>query len=153
MDEVSAEGEFQRKETKFRNFIKKGGKYPPEKDRYVLYVSYACPWAHRTLIFRALKGLEDVIKVVVVHYFLDSKGWRFITEDEKVEGCTPDFVNNFTHLSQVYALSDPNYDGTWTGILPNLEIANFFKVPVLFDTKTNTIVNNESSEVRNFKIY
>ncbi|RAL65781.1 hypothetical protein DID88_005446 [Monilinia fructigena] len=75
-------GEFKRGQSQFRNFIKKGGEFPPEKGRYHLYVSYACPWAHRTLIVRKLKGLEDIIPYTSVHWHMAEKGWRFATAED-----------------------------------------------------------------------
>ncbi|CCF39280.1 glutathione S-transferase, partial [Colletotrichum higginsianum] len=78
-------GEFKRQQSSFRNWISReqGAKFPPEKGRYHLYVSYACPWACRTLITRKLKGLEDIISYSVVHWHLGEKGWRFVTEKDK----------------------------------------------------------------------
>ncbi|GAB1318731.1 S-glutathionyl-(chloro)hydroquinone reductase [Madurella fahalii] len=135
-------GEFQRQQSSFRNWIsrEKGAQYPPEKGRYHLYVSYACPWASRTLIARKLKGLEDIISYSVVHWHMGSKGWRFPTpEDTDAAGtCViPDPVpghEGFTHLRDIYFAVNPSYEGRFT-------------VPVLFDKKTQTIVNNESSEI------
>ncbi|GAM25590.1 hypothetical protein SAMD00019534_087650 [Acytostelium subglobosum LB1] len=123
-------GEFVRKASSFRNFIKTGTQYPPEPNRYHLYVSLACPWAHRTIIVRRLKGLRQVIGMTVVDYFLGADGWHFSERD----GCEIDPINKFTHLSQLYKLSDPLYEGRYT-------------VPVLWDKKTSTIVNNDSGEI------
>eukprot|EP00794_Sanderia_malayensis_P011152 gene11152-12324_t len=133
--ETAPEGAFIRKDAVFRNFIGTE-EYIAEPKRYHLYISYACPWAHRTLIYIKLKGLEDVISVNVVDYFLDFKtstGWKF--SPEKID-CTADTVNNFQYLRQVYELSQGGR-----------EYAGRVTVPVLFDTKTKTIVNNESSEI------
>ena len=130
-------GEFVRQASSFRKFVTKDGSsgFPAENGRYHLYVSYACPWAHRTLIVRSLKGLEDCISLNVVDYSMGEKGWRFNPE---VEGATPDTVNGFNHIREVYFLADKNYGGRFT-------------VPVLFDKKQKMIVNNESSEIiRNF---
>ncbi|OHF01456.1 glutathione S-transferase [Colletotrichum orchidophilum] len=135
-------GEFKRQQSSFRNFISReeGAPFPPEKGRYHLYVSYACPWACRTLITRQLKGLEDVISYSVVHWHIGENGWRFVTKDEKdVPGdyVIPDPVpghESFTHLRQLYFESEPDYEGRFT-------------VPVLYDTKRKTIVSNESSEI------
>ncbi|KZZ99579.1 Ubiquitin-activating enzyme, E1 [Moelleriella libera RCEF 2490] len=134
-------GEFKRQVSSFREWVsgKPGARYPPEKGRYHIYVSYACPWAHRTLIARKLKGLEDFISYSVVHWHLGEGGWRFATKDEHEPGenVVPDPIKgheNFTHLSHVYFESEKNYDGRFT-------------VPILYDKKTNTIVNNESSEI------
>lgn len=116
VNEVSNKGAFERKPSTFRNWISKEGKFKPEKNRYHLYISLACPWAHRTLIVRALKGLSDVISYSVVHYLLNEQGWRFADPNEKVPGCSPDPVNGFKFLSQVYEKGDPNYKGKWTGL-------------------------------------
>ncbi|PSS16582.1 hypothetical protein M430DRAFT_28350 [Amorphotheca resinae ATCC 22711] len=130
-------GEFKRGQSQFRNFIKKGGEFPPEKGRYHLYVSYACPWAHRTLIVRQLKGLEDIIPYTSVHWHMQEKGWRFATPedtDAPGENVTPDPVNKFTHLRDIYFSVDPEYKGRFT-------------VPTLYDVKQKKIVSNESSEI------
>lgn len=134
-------GEFKRQVSSFRDWISSeaGAKYPPEKGRYHLYVSYACPWAHRTLITRKLKGLEDIVSFSVVHWHLGQQGWRFVTRDENEPGenVTPDpneGHEDFTHLRQVYLETEKNYQGRFT-------------VPVLYDKKTKTIVSNESSEI------
>lgn len=135
-------GEFKRKPSSFRNWIssEEGAQFPPEKGRYHLFVSYACPWATRTLITRKLKGLEDVISFSVVHWHLGEKGWRFVTADDKDapgDNVVPDPLpghEDFTHLRQVYFAADPDYSGRFT-------------VPVLWDKVRKTIVNNESSEI------
>jgi len=126
-------GEFKRTDSVFRDWIKSYGstKFVPEANRYHLYISLACPWAHRTLIVRKLKGLEKIISVNVVHYFLGEGGWQF---DPSVAGATLDEVNNFKFLREVYEKAVPGYYGKYT-------------VPVLFDKKLQTIVNNESSEI------
>ncbi|XP_028411997.1 uncharacterized protein LOC114534726 [Dendronephthya gigantea] len=132
--DVNEKGEYVRPESGFRHWVKADGStgFKPERGRYHLYVSFGCPWAHRTLIVHKLKGLEDVITVDVVDWLLEKpQGWKFA---EEKDGCTPDTVNNCQFLSQVYALSDPTYVGNWT-------------VPVLFDKVKNTIVSNESSEI------
>ncbi|KAF7125283.1 hypothetical protein CNMCM5793_001461 [Aspergillus hiratsukae] len=126
-------GEFKRQQSIFRNFISRepGAQFPPEKDRYHLYVSYACPWAHRTLITRKLKGLEDIISFTSVHWHLGEMA------DEKLPGenTTPDPLHSdVTHLRQIYFSNDPDYNGRFT-------------VPVLFDKKTQRIVSNESAEI------
>lgn len=121
-------GEFKRKDSSFRNTIVKGGTHAPESGRYHLYVSLACPWAHRTLITRVLKGLTSIISVSVVHWHMDNKGWRFEDDVDREP------LYGFNRLSQLYAKADPEYDGRYT-------------VPVLWDKKLNTIVNNESSEI------
>ncbi|KAJ5561037.1 Glutathione S-transferase/chloride channel C-terminal [Penicillium sp. DV-2018c] len=132
-------GEFKRQQSVFRNWVSReaGAQFPPEKGRYHLYVSYACPWAHRTLITRKLKGLEDIISFSSVHWHLGGEGWRFPTPDEKLPGenTIPDPLHpDFTHLKQIYFSNDPDYTGRFT-------------VPVLFDKKTKLIVSNESSEI------
>ncbi|KAH8728682.1 glutathione S-transferase [Phaeosphaeriaceae sp. PMI808] len=131
-------GEFKRLPSVFRNFIsnKPGAEFPAEKNRYHLYVSYACPWAHRTLIVRELKGLHDVISFSSVHWHMGEKGWRFVTADEKLPGhTTPDPIHGgFTHLRDIYFEQNPEYEGRFT-------------VPTLYDTKTSRIVSNESSEI------
>ncbi|KAK1759297.1 hypothetical protein QBC47DRAFT_292885 [Echria macrotheca] len=135
-------GEFKRQQSSFRNFIsaEPGARFPAEKGRYHLYVSYACPWASRTLIARKLKGLEDYISFSVVHWHMADKGWRFVTEsdtDAEGEAVIPDPVEgheSFTHLRDIYYDVDPEYAGRFT-------------VPVLYDKIQKTIVNNESSEI------
>lgn len=137
-------GEFKRQQSSFRNWISKepDAQFPPEKGRYHLYVSYACPWACRTLITRQLKGLEDVISFSVVHWHLGQQGWRFASKDDPAEdlpgvNVVPDPIEGheaLTHLRQVYFESDPDYAGRFT-------------VPVLYDKKAKTIVSNESSEI------
>ena len=133
---ANEKGEFVRKPSSFRNWITKDGSsgFPAEHGRYHLYVSYACPWAHRTIITRRLKGLgEDsgCITMDIVDYHMGEKGWRF---NPDVEGATPDTVNGFSHLREVYFLANSEYSGRFT-------------VPVLWDKKTKTIVNNESAEI------
>ena len=131
-------GEFIRSESKYRNWITKDGSAGPsgdsgfaaEPDRYHLYVSYACPWAHRTLIFRALKGLQDVISVSVVHPLMPAQSWVF----DEYPDATPDHVNNANYLYENYLKADPDSNGPVT-------------VPVLWDKRRQTIVNNESSEI------
>jgi len=135
-------GEFKRQTSSFRDFIssKPGAKFPAEKGRYHLYISYACPWATRALIVRKLKGLEDIISFSSVHWYMGPKGWRFATaEDTDAEGenVIPDPVEgheNFTHIREVYFAAQPDYDARFT-------------VPVLYDKVQKTIVNNESSEI------
>jgi putative glutathione S-transferase len=122
------EGAFERQVTTFRDRVDSEA---AEAGRYHLYVSYACPWAHRTLVTRTLLGLEDVVSVDVVDPFRDEDGWQFTPERE---GCTTDSVNGFDYLREAYVEADPNYTGRVT-------------VPVLWDTEEDTIVNNESREV------
>jgi putative glutathione S-transferase len=123
-------GEFERATTSFRSWIG-DDPFPAEPDRYHLYVSYACPWAHRTLVTRKLRGLEDVISVDVVDPWRGDGGWQFSPEKE---GCTPDTVNGSDYLRELYVEADENYTGRVT-------------VPVLWDKKRDTIVNNESREI------
>ncbi|MCJ1247717.1 S-glutathionyl-(chloro)hydroquinone reductase [Trapelia coarctata] len=139
----SKTGEFKRGQSAFRNWISKkpGAEFPPEQGRYHLYVSYACPWAHRTLIARKLKGLESIIDFTTVHEHMGEKGWRFVNPsdpNEKIieaENVRPDPVHpQFTHLRDIYFSVDPEYRGRFT-------------VPTLYDVKQNKIVNNESSEI------
>jgi len=132
-------GEFKRQASTFRDFIstEPGAEFPPEKGRYHLYVSYACPWAHRTLIVRKLKGLEDIISFTSVHWHMLEKGWRFATPDEKIPGenVTPDPIHpEYTHIRDIYFQQNADYEGRFT-------------VPTLYDKKTKRIVNNESSEI------
>jgi putative glutathione S-transferase len=131
-------GKFVRTESSFRNWVTKDGSAGPSGDagfsaepgRYHLYVSYACPWAHRALIFRALKGLEDVISVSVVHPLMPAESWVF----GEYPGATEDHINHAHYLYENYLKADPDFDGLVT-------------VPLLWDKKQETIVNNESSEI------
>jgi putative glutathione S-transferase len=131
--EMDDDGEFVRKPTTFRSQIGADGSagFEPAAGRYHLYVSYACPWAHRTLIVRKLKGLEDVVSYDVVDHFLSTSGWTF---EKNAPGATGDRVNGYRLLRDVYAAACPEFDGTIT-------------VPVLWDKKTRAIVNNESAEI------
>ena len=124
-------GEFKRQEQHFRDKIEVRGNFPPEKDRYHLYVAYACPWAHRALIMRKLKGLERVISLSVVSPYMLDDGWTFKNDFPGVEY---DTVLEKTYLREVYTAAEPTFSGRVT-------------VPVLLDKKTKKIVNNESSEV------
>lgn len=125
-------GRFVRQESVFRNWIKKDGGTPfkPEGNRYHLYVSYACPWACRTLIFRELKGLQDIISVSFVEPLMLEKGWQFGSQENE----TDDPINHAHHLFEIYLKADPNYTGKVV-------------VPVLWDKEKQTIVSNESSEI------
>ena len=137
-DTRKSKGEFLRTNSQFRNWITADGSagpsgesgFPAEAGRYHLYVSLACPWAHRTLIFRALKSLEDIIPVSIVHPYMLDKGWVF--DDWKGE--TADSIYGFNCLHQLYTRANPDYSGRVT-------------VPVLWDTELETIVSNESSEI------
>jgi len=125
---TNEDGSFERQPTSFRESV---APEDAEAGRYHLYVSYACPWAHRTLITRKLLGLEEAISVDVVDPFRAEGGWQFTPEKE---GCTADSINGFDYLREAYVEADPNYTGRVT-------------VPVLWDTEEGTIVNNESREV------
>ncbi|WP_457938596.1 glutathione S-transferase family protein [Mesorhizobium sp. 10J20-29] len=131
-------GKFVRSEAQWRDWISADGKpaegrergFKAEPGRYHLYVSLACPWAHRTLILCKLKKLEDVISVSVVHHFMGKEGWTFLAED----GATGDTLYSLDFLRQIYTKADPHYSGRVT-------------VPVLWDKQEETIVSNESSEI------
>ena len=127
------DGAFVRAPSSFRERIARDGstRFAPAAGRYHLYVSLACPWAHRTLVVRALKGLEGAIGVDVVHPYLGAEGWSF---DTGFPGATGDRVNGFRTLRQAYQRTDPAYAGRIT-------------VPVLWDKQLGTIVNNESAEI------
>jgi putative glutathione S-transferase len=121
--ESDTQGRFVRQQSAFREWV--GDR--PEPGRYHLYVSLACPWASRTIIVRQLMGLEDVLPMTVVDPVRDERGWRFLPD-------APDPVNGFTYLSEAYRLTDPSFSAR-------------VSVPVLFDTRENRIVNNESAEI------
>jgi putative glutathione S-transferase len=127
------EGAVEREPTSFRDRIAADAEaaFPAEPNRYHLYVSYACPWAHRTLLTRRLHGLTDVVSVDVVDPYRDEDGWQFTPEKA---GCTPDRVNGFDYLREAYVAAAPDYTG-------------HVSVPVLWDTERGTIVNNESREI------
>ena len=127
-DPTNEDGEFDRQPTSFRDTV---APEDVEAGRYHLYVCYACPWAHRTLVTRALLGLEDAITVDFVDPYRDDGGWQFTPEKE---GCTVDSVHGADYLREVYVEADPNYTGRVT-------------VPVLWDREEGTIVNNESREI------
>jgi putative glutathione S-transferase len=128
----SVEGRFVRQDDAFRGWVRADGStpYPVESGRYHLYVSLACPWAHRTIIVRALKGLEDAIGMTVVDPIRDELGWAFRDGD----GSTTDPVNGFHYLAEAYRATDPNYHGRVT-------------VPVLWDTRTKRIVSNSDDDI------
>ena len=131
-------GRFVRPSPRFRNFVTADGSagpsgeggFPAEAGRYHLYISLACPWAHRTLIFRTLKKLDAVISVTNAEPLYGKTGWEFGT----AHGGSPDTVNGKPTLAEIYLLADPHYTGR-------------VSVPVLWDKKRRTIVNNESSEI------
>ena len=137
-DTGASGGRFVRRDSQFRNWITVDGSPGPsgergfkaEPGRYHLYVSLACPWAHRTLIFRALKGLENIVSVSIVHWFMGDQGWTFTPKD----GSTPDNVNGTAFLHEVYTAADSSYSGRVT-------------VPALWDKEARTIASNESSEI------
>nr|GAT46139.1 glutathione S-transferase [Mycena chlorophos] len=129
----SADGSFNRLASTFREFIKPGGRFAPEKGRYHLYVSYACPWATRTLIVRKLKGLDEFFPVTVVSPRMGSNGWPFSTADA-FPNADPDPLFGSSHVKDLYLRANPDYEGRFT-------------VPFIWDTVHNTIVNNESSEI------
>lgn len=123
-------GEFDRPDSSFRDRLDPEAP-PPEPGRYHLYISRACPWAHRTMVIRALKGLEEAITVDIVDPVRIDEGWEFSPEKPD---CTADTVNGSSYLREVYTRADPEYTGRVT-------------VPVLWDRQAETIVNNESSEI------
>jgi putative glutathione S-transferase len=131
-EEQNKDGEFERQEDEFRDWIRADAttRYPPEPDRYHLYVSLACPWASRTVIARKLSGLESIIGLTVVDPVRDEKGWAF----RDGPGYSRDTVNGFAFLSEAYLASDPNFNGRVT-------------VPALWDKKSKRIVNNSEDDI------
>ncbi|MBN8866971.1 MAG: glutathione S-transferase family protein [Solirubrobacterales bacterium] len=127
--ETDQKGAFVRQTSAFRERVTADGSsgFQAAPGRYHLYVCYACPWASRTIIYRKLKGLEDVISMTAVDPVRDEKGWRFMADE-------PDPINGFEYLSEAYRLTDPDFDDRVT-------------VPVLWDKETDRAVNNESSEI------
>jgi len=134
-DTKSNDGRFVRAGAHFRDRVTADGSsgFKGESGRYHLYVSYACPWAHRTLIYRKLKGLEDHVSVSVVNPLMLDQGWSFDPDD----GVVPDPISHVRYLREVYTAAKPDYSGRVT-------------VPVLWDKEKGTIVNNESSEIIRF---
>ena len=128
---ADAGGHFRRAQTSFRSTITPGSRFEAEPGRYHLYVALACPWAHRTLMTRALLGLESVIGVSVVEPYMDDQGWRF---DAAIEHATADSLFGYEYLREVYLRAAEDFTGRVT-------------VPILWDTKLDTIVNNESREI------
>lgn len=136
--EVKKDGQFVRQSSAFRNWVTVDGSpgptgqggYKAEAGRYHLYVSLACPWAHRTLIYRSVLGLEHVIDISVVHPVNMENGWEFTP----YEGATPDKLHGSRYMHEVYTTAAPTYSGKVT-------------IPLLWDKMTGTIVNNESSEI------
>ena len=131
-DTRASGGRFVRSESQFRDWVSADGSSPfkAEAGRYHLYVSLACPWAHRTLIFRALKGLEEVVSLSIVDPLMGAQGWAF----SDYPGATPDHANGKRFLHEIYSLAKPGYSGR-------------VSVPVLWDKNSRKIVNNESSEI------
>ncbi|KAI1076222.1 glutathione S-transferase [Whalleya microplaca] len=127
------EGHFVRPDSSFRNFVSKdpNSPFPAEKGRYALYLAPGCPWAHRTLIVRAMKRLEDVVDLYLLNPFMGPEGWFF---DGEYGSLPADPLYGFHTLRQLYQKVDPDYSGRVT-------------VPVLWDKQTGTLVNNESSEI------
>jgi putative glutathione S-transferase len=136
--EADTQGRFERKASAFRNWVTPDGRpgasgtdgFSATPGRYHLYVSLACPWAHRTLIMRVLKGLESIVPISVTHWLMAEQGWTF----QPGERVIPDPLYNSQTVHDLYARADPAYTGRAT-------------VPVLWDTQTQTIVNNESAEI------
>jgi putative glutathione S-transferase len=131
-EEQSRSGEFKRQEDAFRDWVKRDGSspYKPERGRYHLYVSFACPWAHRTIILRKLKGLEETIGMTVVDPVRDERGWAF----RNGPGHSEDPVNGFQFLSEAYRATDPDYHGRVT-------------VPALWDKQMKRIVSNSDDDL------
>ncbi len=132
------DGKFNRKASSFRNWVTADGAAGPggvggfkaESGRYHLYISHACPWAHRTAIFRKLKGLEGLISLSVTHWHMGDMGWRFDSGDEALQ----DPINGADYVHQIYQAADDHYTGRAT-------------VPILWDKQQKTIVSNESAEI------
>ena len=139
--EVAKDGKFQRSESQFRNWVTVDGSAGPtgeggfkaELGRYHLYLAHTCPWAHRALVFRAIKGLDSAITVSLAQPGRHPQGWTYVNNPD-YPNCIPDQVNGFSHLHEAYTSSAPNYTGKVT-------------VPTLWDKKTSRVVNNESSEI------
>lgn len=131
-DEQTEDGSYQRQEDAFRDWVTEDGSsdYPAEAGRYHLYVSLACPWAHRTIIVRKLKRLESVIGMTVVDPIRDDRGWAF----REGSGHSPDPVNGYSFLSEAYTKMDPGYRGRVT-------------VPVLWDRRTGRLVSNSDDDI------
>jgi len=148
LDLVAKDGSFQRQASAFRDFISSepGARFPPEANRYHLYISYACPWASRTLLFRSLKGLEDAIGLTIVHPIFcnldvaenpNAMGWVFGGNthiDRDYPDVAVDPINGCKTVRELYHIANPDYNGRYT-------------VPVFWDKVHKTIVNNESAEI------
>jgi putative glutathione S-transferase len=139
-DEQTKSGEFRRQPDAFREWVSNDGSssYPAAADRYHLYVSLACPWASRTVIFRKLKGLEEAIGMTIVDPIRDEEGWAFRDQSGKIPPGAPfestDSINGFQFLREAYKATDPNYNERVT-------------VPVLWDKRTKKIVNNCEDDI------
>jgi putative glutathione S-transferase len=133
--ETGAQGDFRRSDSRFRASVTGDGSsgFKAEPGRYHLYVAWGCPWAHRTLIYRAVKKLESAISVAYALPGVKDQGWTF-EKNDKYPDCPPDLVNGFHYLHEAYTAAEPRYTGKVT-------------VPTLWDKKERTIVNNESSEI------
>ncbi|KAK5940784.1 hypothetical protein PMZ80_007201 [Knufia obscura] len=132
-EHADKDGHFRRKDSSFRDWISRdpNSKFPAEKGRYALYCNLGCPWAHRTILVRVLKDLEDIIQVIYTDFDLSENGWLFTGRNGSSDR---DPLYGFVGLKQLYLKADPDYVGRYT-------------VPTLWDKKTETIVNNESSEI------
>ena len=131
--QADADGQFRRKDSVFRSYISPDpdATYPAAKDRYALYINLGCPWAHRVNLVRSLKGLEDIIQLIVCDFELTDNGWLFTGQNGSMPA---DPLYGFTQLKQLYEKAQSDYSGRYT-------------VPVLWDKHTQQIVNNESSEI------
>jgi putative glutathione S-transferase len=142
MDAELSGGEFSRQESRFRAWVGphpdtgEPGAYPPEADRYHLYVSLACPWCHRAAIVRELAGIQQAVPIHYVAPFRDERGWAFTGEpfEDGPGGEYTDFLNGWSFVSEAYSVSDPGFEGRIT-------------VPVLWDAQSRLIVNNESADL------
>ena len=140
--DTGGDGKFKRQDAGFRRWLTADGSpgpngeeaVPAERGRYHLYVSLACPWAHRTLIVRALKGIEDLLPVSVVHWRMRENGWEFDPKRDEFGAATDDPVHGFNYAHQLYTKAKPDHTGRVT-------------VPILWDKSDGTIVSNESSEI------
>ncbi|ESQ39601.1 hypothetical protein EUTSA_v10000959mg [Eutrema salsugineum] len=143
VDETSESGAFVRTASTFRNFVSQDpdSQFPAESGRYHLYISYACPWACRCLSYLKIKGLDEAISFSSVHTIWgrtketdDHRGWVFPDSDTELPGAEPDYLNGAKTVRDLYEIASPNYEGKYT-------------VPILWDKKLKTVVNNESSEI------
>ena len=141
--DTSGDGQFKRQDAAFRHWLTADGSNGPdgqksfkaEAGRYHLYVSLACPWAHRTLIVRELKGIgDDLLPVSVVHWFMRENGWEFLPGADETHAATTDPVHGWRYMHQAYTTAMPDYTGRVT-------------IPILWDKREETIVSNESSEI------